>query len=228
MKYLLFIACIILLLRNSNGQTKEQTLKEYFDTNKNEVMLELNHGPVSGDFGELKNAILFFVSGWDEDEVDLQTKAVIYHKNLEAVYEFGYTTFGNTNFDPSFSNGVISVFFENVDYDPENEMIVIYEHGGRTFFADGGYAGIKVWYQTLVYDLKIEKGNALILEYKTIGELLTVNAPFLMGTRTEEELIGRESGKNINEIFGVTYNANIVKKRILLLKNNGLLGANAK
>lgn len=95
----------------------------------------------------------------------------------------------------------------------------------RSYFTDGGYAGIKSDYKTRVFKCVTNKHENIITEYKVIGNFLTVNLPPQMGTLQEEKLIGRENSiDKLNNIIGVTYNAQQVKKRIKFLKDNGLLG----
>lgn len=199
----------------SFGQTNEEVVKSYLELNtKNYSML--NHGPVFINFTDEIKATVFFVSNLDTIKDELFIQGVLFNHQSDSYIEFGYF-----DFDPSFSKGVISVFFENVDYEAEDEIIFIEEKACRTYYADGGYAGIKAWYQTHIFDYDF---NNSIIEYKLIGELLTLNAPIRMGTRKEEELIGRESGEDLNGIFGITNHAEARRKKISYFKSKGLLG----
>ena len=204
-----------------NAQTSDSIVDSYLEKCNPSKGLKLNHGPIDAGFSTLKNGKIFFINGIDIQTDNYENHAVLYDYTLDS-----YTTFGYNGIDPSYGNVVISAFFENIDNDPENELLVIYEYGGRThYLPKGGYAGIKVSYQTRVFDLKRINNTNVITEYKTIGNLLSVNLPPQMGSFEEEVIIGREEslGK-LNNILGVTYNAHQVKKRISLLKENGFLG----
>ncbi len=205
---------------NCQSQTIETAVDEYFEmlgSNK----LTLNHGPVDANIGLKGKGLIFFVNSIDSKSGDYKNFGVLFDD-----YRDSYTTFGYNDIDPSFGSIVISTFFENIDNDPENEIIVIYESGGRTHYSpNGGYAGIKVNYQTRVFNCNNDGGINFINEYEIIGELLTVNLPIRTGTMIEEELIGREDFiDELKNVLGVTYNADQVKKRITLLKGKGLLG----
>lgn len=219
MRQLLITIIFLILTLNSFSQNKNQIVQSYFDLNEKGSYSQLHHGPVIANFTNQKQATVFFVSTVDTITDEYYIQGVLYIHQSDS-----YTEFGQFDFDPSFGKGLISVFFENVDYDSENEMLVIVEKSCRTFFTDGGYAGIKVWYQTRVFDFNTI--NEVILEYELLGEMLTINAPQKMGTKIEEELIGRESGKDLNEILGITNNAVAIRKRIKYLKSKGLLGSN--
>lgn len=219
----LFVFFILLSVHLfSSAQTNDQIVKSYINSIQSESMLKLNHGPISTNFGASEKAFVFFINSWNVKTDAYDNYGIIYNYHNQS-----FTRFGNNNFDPSYGEGVISVFFENVDSDNQNELIVIYEKGCRTFYADeGGYAGIRVWYDTKVFDFELNASKIIINEYKAMGELLTVNLPMQMGTFNEEELIGRESTSNLNDIIGVTYNTNQVKLRINKLKKHNLLGVN--
>ncbi|NOQ26536.1 MAG: hypothetical protein GQ564_14350 [Bacteroidales bacterium] len=219
MKYLLIVLSFLILDISSFSQNKNQIVQSYFDLTEKDNFSQLHHGPVLASCTNQKQTTVFFVSTLDTITDEFYVQGVLYNHQSES-----YTEFGQFDFDPSFGKGVISVFFENVDYDSENEMLVIVEKSCRTFFTDGGYAGIKAWYQTRVFDFNAV--NEVIVEYELLGEILTINAPKKMGTKIEEELIGRESGKDLNEILGITNNAEAIRKRIKYLKSKSLLGSN--
>ena len=212
----MLISFLVLIL-NGFCQCNDKFVQLYL--NEKDSYSQINHWPIDVGFTNKEKGTVFFLSTLDTIKEEYFIYGVMYNHNSESYIEFGVS-----DFDPSFSDGVISVFFENVDCDSENEMIVLVEKACRTFYADGGYAGIKAWYQTHVYDLKSEDNLINIIEYNLISELLTVNAPMRMGTRKEEKLLGRETGKDLDEILGVTRNAKAIRKRILYLKNNGILG----
>ena len=222
----LFLAVLLmfgLTVIKTSAQTKKQIVKTYIDQNKTEGMMRLNHKPFFAKFDDNRNAILFFVFNYDLEREEYNNYGILYDKATISVTKFGFN-----NIQPEFGNGVISVFFENVDTDAENELIVLYEGGYRSHFVDGPYAGHKVWYQTRVFDMEKKMKCNVLTEYKVIGELLTVNCPAHMGTMKEEYLIGREESSELEKILGVTSNAEKIKSRITLLRSHGLLGGNLK
>lgn len=212
----LFVFFIISLL--SSAQTPSQIVDSFFKLRNFEYAENVIHGPLTVDIGTIKGAVLFFVGSWNKNSGDNDNYGVLYNRRAGL-----YTQFGHNEDDYSYANGVISVFTENIDHTPDKELIVISQTGGRTFYADGGYSGIQVYYQTRVFKVTSEKTRTIIKEYKTMGELLTVNFPRIIGTKAEEEVIGREL-ENIYEICGVTYNAQALKSRIRHFKSKGLLG----
>lgn len=220
MKVLLkIIISTIILGSYCQAQTNALYINTYIKTLKTEGTTKLNHGPLKVSWGMLNTVNVFFVTSYDTEEECYNNHAVLYDQGE-------FQAFGFHNTDPSFGKGVISVFFDNLDDDDGNELIVIYEYEGRTYFADGGYAGIKSDYQTRVFKCETNDNENLITEYKAIGELLTVNLSMRMGTMHEEELIGREDSiDKLNDVLGVTYNAKQIKKRIRLLKENGFLSS---
>jgi hypothetical protein len=217
MKFLLVIVILIGYVECVNSQSDGSIFKSYCELNPTQYKPQLIHGPISTKINS-DQITLFFVKAIDTVKEEFVVQGVLYNN-----YSGSYTKFGKAVFNPNFCNGVISLFFENIDYDSEKEIIVIYEHGLRTFYTDGGYAGIKLSYQTRVFDYIIKDGAKLITEYKAIGDLLTINSPMLMGSAKEEELIGRENA-NLNSVLDVTSTAGAVRKRILKLKESGLLG----
>ena len=90
----------------STAQSKDQIVKTYIDKNKTEGMMKLNHGPLIINFGNFKNAILFFIESWNEKAEENSNYGVLYDQDIEMYKRFGYN-----NDDFSYSNGVISVFF---------------------------------------------------------------------------------------------------------------------
>lgn len=218
MKYILsFLIFGLLNTTLCNAQTKTPYINTYIKSLETNGTIILNHGPLIANWGTLNTASVFFITTYDTKIEAYNNHAVLYDHET-------FTAFGFNDIDPSFGDVVISVFFDNLDHEAGNELIVIYELGGRTYFADGGYAGMKNYYQTRVFKCKIIEGENVITEYKAMGDLLTINLPLRMGTMHEEELIGREDSiDKLNDVLGVTYNANQVKKRIKLLKDSGLL-----
>ncbi len=215
----IIIILIIFSFSFCQAQIRAPYISTYIESLNTEGTTELNHGPLKVSWGQLNTAALFFINSYDTDKECYNNHAVLYDQGK-------FQAFGYHNTDPSFGKGVISVFSANLDDDIGDELIVIYESEGRTFFADGGYAGIKAAYQTRVFKYETNGDENLITEYKAIGELLTVNLSMRMGTMLEEELIGREDSMNkLNDVLGVTYNAKQIKKRIKLLKENGFLSS---
>jgi hypothetical protein len=217
MKNLIHIFIALLISFYSFGQTKENIVDAYLNSHNNEVPTRLNHGPISLLLKGTDKASLFFISVFDSIKDNFELQGIVYYPKLGL-----YTEFYSSVFNPEFDKGVIAVFFENIDRDLEKELLFIVENSNRTFYSDGGYAGIKPNYQTRVFNLDLSHDSIKISEYKAIGELLTINGPMIMGRKVEEELIGRESTR-IDEVLGVTKNAKTVKARIKMLKETGLL-----
>lgn len=231
MKYILTIAFAIAInTLHCNAQTVNEILSSYFDlypSNVTTVHTRLHHKPVKGDFGVLKDVTLFFPQNWKDEDDILETYAVIYHAKIDSTNNnFGFLKFSPNSYLPNFGKGVISVFFENLDKDAGNELIILYESSGRCHFSDGGYAGIHPRYETKVFKcVNMDDDFYKITEYEVIGKLLTINNPFPIGTKKEEEIIGREDNySKFQKVIGVTYNASQVRKIIKKFKENGFFG----
>lgn len=203
-----------------NAQPIEIAVDEYFKAINKSPNLSLQHGPVKARIDLHGKGSIFFVKKLDVENNTFQSIGILFDE-----YRSSYTTFGHYDFGHTYGIGVTSVFFEDLDGDNNNEIIVLYEFGGRTYFSPkGGYAGIKNQYKTRVYKYHNEGGINHISEYKIMGDLLTVNLPIHTGTMDEEFIIGREDDlSTLRNILGVTYNATQVKKQISLLKENGFL-----
>lgn len=219
MKHVLII--VLLIIFNTlfcHSQTNTPYINNYIKMLHTDGAIKLNQGPFNAPWDSLDKATVFFLTVYDTEIESYKNHAVLFLRG-------NYIPFAYNDMYPFFGRGVISVFFENIDNDTEKEMIVIYESGGRSYYADGGYAGSHSNYITRVFNYRETNVSESITEYKAIGEILTVNIPPLMGTRLEEELIGRESNiEKLNNTLGVTYNAQQIKKRIQLLKKQGFLG----
>lgn len=212
-----FITIFTLFLTLSIFSQTEDIVSGHLKRNPDE---KLHFMAVVEDFAKFNNSIIFVTEKWGNDIKECYAK--IYHPDIKKRYTSGGFGFKISEIDTSRGDKVVSLFFENIDNDPYQEMIVIVVHYTRTFYNDGGYSGYHPIYTTRVYDSE-EKVPFEVKEYRTIGNMLTKNAPFPMGTKKEEELIGRDL-YNVDDIYGVTKRAEVVRKLIVSYKKHGLLG----
>lgn len=217
MKKITLISILTLACVYSFCQTKDSSVDAYFNTFRSNVHPTLNHGPIDFLLKTNKEASLFFIRVFDSVQDSLSLEGVVQIKGSNII-----ETFYISDFEPYFCKGVITVIFENVDSDPEKELLFIVENSNRTFYSDGGYAGIKPTYSTRVFNINLNQNTIKFSEYRAIGELLTVNAPLRMGSKAEEQIIGREA-LLLDNVLGVTKNADALKRRIKTMKANGLL-----
>ncbi|MCG6191407.1 hypothetical protein [Maribellus maritimus] len=219
MKFLITILLIFESVQLTKAQNSRDIVDKYIESVNDTGYYKLNHNPIVYELESFGKITIFFVYSADGS-----------HSNFGIIYNpinKSYTQFGENDVDVfNYSPGVISVFFENLDDDQQKELIVLYESQSRTYYsANGGYAGIKSFFQTRVFNIDFIGNNIEILEYKAMGELLTVNPPKIIGTIEEESLILREDYDKLYKILGVTHNADAIRKRIKMLKDNGMLGA---
>ncbi|MBI9066096.1 MAG: hypothetical protein JEZ09_02310 [Salinivirgaceae bacterium] len=213
---LLVLISTVLSLNTIQAQNKQSVVDTYVKQVTSDNYVRLRHGPFETNFNAQENAIVFFVSDANSD-LD-QNYGVLYNAEIDDFEKFGFNTI-----DLTYGQGVLAVFFENLDGGIDTEMIVIYESACRSFYADGGYAGIKMDYQTRVFKYEHKNKQQEITEYKVLGELLTVNGPQIMGTQFEEKLIGRNLIFSFEKALGVTNSVARVKKRIEYLRTASLL-----
>ena len=220
MKTLLAIFCFLFCNTIfSYAYSKNKIIEDYIKANTHIGKLSLNHGPVDINIGSSRHGVLFFLYCRPNNFEGTSIFGIIYDHFTKKYYKFG-----PSSHLVSYSDGVISIFYENIDTDPGNEIIVINEWYTRTYYQDMDYAGTRTSYRTRVFKYEPLNETIRISEYKSIGDLLTVNLP-KMGTFEEEIITGREEHEEkLRTILGVTYNSNQVRKRIRLLKKNGFLG----
>ena len=128
----------------SFSQSAKDIVFKYIEAFNDTSNYELNHSPINYTLKSCGNIQIFFVNSANGENYNF---GVVYNSELK-----DFQRFGENRIDPTLSPGVTSVFFENVDDDPQKEMIVLYENHCRTYFSPmGGSAGIKVYYQTRVF-----------------------------------------------------------------------------